>query len=122
MKKQPPILKILKAVRRLLSKKERWTKNHTARTKNGELTNYADRTAYAFCLTGAICRIGSTFYERKETSILLKNHLPRPFKRRNDNPGNLSLMYYNDHPRTQHKDILNLLDSTISSFTKGAQE
>lgn len=129
MKKLPPVLKALRAIRRLLSKKERWTKHISARTKRGDLTVPSSSDAYSFCLSGALTRISqqSNLPERERIAIYysLQIHILRipniPEDLANFGP-NRVIVEYNDLNRTQHKDILNLLDNTISSYEKKGKE
>lgn len=99
----------LKKIRRLLSKRERWTKGELARP------SYRSRTscevgapqAKCFCLEGAIQKVAigdSTL--RTQLRIQVRESLP---------DGECDYIAFNDRKTTTHRQVLALIDRAIEA-------
>lgn len=109
MRKYKTPLAILRAARRLISKKEHWLKG-----------NYHDGYA-CFCAVGAIACVtpdGMFGQAGVKAEEVLARHLPRYANGRKKYDGVIS---YNDHPKTTHRHVLTLFDRAIKSLEKEKQ-
>lgn len=102
-----------KAVRTLIETPDKWTKRVYARDWMGHELLYYDPTAVSYCLIGAhyntsmknrirLCEFGKEF---QKAGLTLGY---RMF----DN-----IAMFNDHPKTQHKDVLAILDKMIENLS-----
>ena len=104
----------IKQVKELLSEKERWTKNHSARNADGEFVEpYKKEIAVCWCLSGAIERVA---FELDTSYISVRN--PFDTTRKQHFPGFIGIIDFNDSPETEHSDVLLLLDLTIGRLER----
>jgi hypothetical protein len=99
---------VLKKVRKLLSKKERWGKGWFAFDKNHVTCDVSDKHAACFCLSGALQKCGATGELFQDCLEILDNAVPAD-KGKN-------CLYYNDSRYTTHAHILRLLERAIRSL------
>ena len=99
------VLGALQEVRNRISKPEHWAKGTMARDKdNDPVCCPRSRRAAQWSICGAInYAIDSVETERHIKKVLVA-HLPSQFK---------AIDLFNDHPRTTHQDVLDLLDRAI---------
>lgn len=110
--KIPPVVRTLRAVRKLLSKPERWTKHANARRADGEPTALHARQATCWCLGGAVGKCGTSGDSAWNAmkALVKAQRLSQPMR----------LSIWNDAPRRTHADVLALLDRTIERELRSA--
>lgn len=104
-------------VREQLSDESRWCKGRLAKTKDGSGTWPMNTDACQWCLAGAVavaCKYESYIYPPPEDSRVyqrfteacqaLEKHAGRDIET------------FNDAAKTEHQDVLNLLDKTIETL------
>jgi hypothetical protein len=105
MRKYKTPLAILKAARRLLTPKHRWTKGVYSDEREGET---------CYCSLGALMAVSSNRYTLGYDVAAYELHkisLKYPKGRR-------GIIAYNDHPQTTHRQVLSLFDRAIKSLEK----
>lgn len=110
-------VELLKKVRSLLEKKERWTKKAYARTVDGSNTHYpCDKDVVCYCLVGAVRRV------ENGTSEDVKNDayeaLGREILGKDSAFPADTIINYNDAKGRKHSQILNLIDRAIKRLQK----
>ena len=61
---------VLRAAREIISRKDRWTQNASARTASMEACTFEDPAARCWCLTGAIRRVAWALYGYDRAALL----------------------------------------------------
>ena len=122
------IIEALEKAKELISKPENWTKNTEARNRNDFPTDYTNPEAYKFCIIGsvqyALYQMDKNHTFQRETLRKIQNKINEKeeeiIKEYNKNTKyNLqNFAIFNDHPKTTHKQILQLLNDTIEAFSK----
>lgn len=108
-------LELLKNTRKLLSSPSKWTKGYFAKNEKGQDVDELSKSATCFCLLGALqheshalikTTYSNEFYKARELieTILVRKGIA-PF-----------IPTFNDNKKTEHSDILTLLDEAISEF------
>lgn len=93
-----PSTKILQAME-IIGSPELWTKNTLARDSDGVSVNYSDKTAVCYCSLGALSKIDAP---------IMSNYYLSKVIGANTNGGLHLLTRYNDLPKTEHKDVINM--------------
>src|SRR5712664_2445257 len=102
------VVKFLKDVKKLLSKKGAWARGYFAYDKNGKKVGPTSKEAISFCLLGAAARIDGQ--AKPEGLNFLRGALPPRFDE--------SIPEYNDHRGRTQKQILALIDRAIRNASK----
>ncbi len=105
-KKLDPVVKGLKAIKRLIGKPERWTKGSFALDRLGQGVSASSARAVCWCLHGAYDRIG---YGIEGLYSALDRAAEIEARSRN-----ASMISYNDDPRRTHAQVMRLLDRAIA--------
>lgn len=113
-KKVDPVLKVLRGMRKLLGKPERWTKGYFAYTAAGKGVNETDPHAVCWCLSGARAKVAlSLALPRYTGADELHSEVERITRGRQ-----VHATTFNDYPRRTHAQVLRLLDRTIARREK----
>ena len=109
------ILDTLVAARELLTPRYAWTQWTSATDKSGRACRVNDPDAVAWCLSGAIERVGGTNSMLGNPTIV-----DRTISQLESTPtvGGRHLPSYNDDGRRTHASVLRLLDTTIDNLRK----
>lgn len=102
-------------IRSLIDSPENWTKGCLARNKNDKCVYTFSKEACKWCLTGAIycvVQFGENFDNNKnkirnDIKFVLSKNISKEYS---------TIIKFNDHSKTTHKDVLNLLDKTIEEL------
>lgn len=110
------IINVITKARRLLSKKEKWTRGDYATDKNGQSVDPKEKKAVCFCAIGAVERYAddaSVQYELDKTA--------RQLYPQDTLGGTYGIVRVNDHggPRARLK-VLRVFDKTIERLQKEA--
>lgn len=93
--KTKPSEKILQAME-IIGSPERWTKGASARDSFGRSIPRTDENAACFCAVGALGKAKADY----SYMYIVLNHIAKPKY--------YSIVYYNDSPKTKHKDVMNM--------------
>lgn len=85
----------LKALRKLLAVKKRWTQDTFARTQGGRPCEPLSKKAASYCLYGGCERVG-IYNPHSLFEFLIEG-----------------IANFNDDPKTTHKDVLRVLDKAV---------
>ena len=96
------VKKNLQKVRELLADPEHWMQGYSARRANGHHTYPEDPQAVSWCLFGALRKVTSPGRCDEELFRLKEAH------------GDVSTIYWNDHPLRKHEEVVALLDWLIA--------
>lgn len=110
-KKISPLVKGLKAVRELLAKPERWTKDAYARDADGARVEATDPRATCWCLSGAITKVTPDHATGVPVWMALSDETERA-------RGGAVVGFWNDRPRRTHAQVLRLIDRAIARAEK----
>ncbi len=101
---QRRVISVLKKARRLISKPERWTKDHDAVDVWGCPCNPLDVNAASYCAIGATSRAAETYGEAIDLAadMALRHGL------------RTSVDVWNDRPHRTHAEVLARFDRTIA--------
>ncbi len=120
-------VELLKKLRKLLEKPERWTKGEYAKDTDGYRVGSCEKEAACFCLLGGIRRVvdgTEEEIEMKAAKALAKIALPKAASELEKNGvfygsdvdyGSL-LPTFNDAKKTKHRDVLKVIDKAIASL------
>lgn len=100
-KKPMTAIQVLKAARKLLSVKARWTQGESARTKDGLLAGVKDADASCWCAAGAIWHCSKTDPQAYRAMALLESACGD------------EIAAYNDRKGRTHEQILAWFDRAI---------
>lgn len=100
----------LRAARKLLTARSRWTKGYYARNLQGEITEPNSRDAVCFCSLGAMRKVSGSQHSLA-LSFLYKA------VEKIDGPC-ATVASYNDNDKTAHADVLKLFDVAIEIAEK----
>ena len=101
---KPSALDDLKAVRSLISEPNHWCKGNSAIDENGDPVSATSDRAVAWCLVGAIERVGNGQLPRVLVMSVLLN-----------TTGYGPCEIFNDADDTTHDDVLRLIDKAITN-------
>lgn len=99
-------LRVLKAARKILAAKKRWTQGTEARTPDGFTTNARDPNAVCFCAMGAMFKAADDLCLPTPRFYALKQASPDG-----------SIVSFNDRDTTTHKDVRAWFDRAIAQAT-----
>lgn len=106
------VREVLRRARKLLSKRENWTREAFARNSKNEECKTDDPEACKFCILGSIQHIARSDYSLyTKASLRLTLAMKKLFPRRSDN----FVTSFNDAKRTKHADVLKVFDEAICS-------
>lgn len=105
---------VLKKMRVLIENPDHWIKYHSAETISGNIIKAQDKSAYRFCLLGALAHIKKleNAYYRDPVSV---NYIAPSIK---EIYGEISVSTFNDWSKITHKDVINVLDIAIKKATE----
>lgn len=106
VKSAQEVVKILTAVKKLVSKPASWTKKTNARNVYGQEVSYEDADATCFCLNGAVNRATFRINCYYDVYVKIRESLQEA-------AGTANLIAYNDDLATTHKDIINMLNKAL---------
>ena len=104
----------LLAARALLTEPERWTKEWSARDREGGCTNAHDLAAVCWCLVGALAVTCPTRTELGAQSPWVQVITALGM------PGTDAVVEFNDRPSTTHADVLAVLDAAVARLPEAA--
>ena len=105
---------VIKA-KHLLRTPDRWTKRAMARDGSGRIVSVNDRSAYCYCVSGAIQAASRFSDDPYQTQMAIENrvaeitkkHFPTEFR---------SILFLNDNVIKTHIDLMLILTETAESF------
>lgn len=114
-------IKILKAARKLLTKKQRWTKDTLARDKYGKPVLSYSSNAHSFCALGAIGRVSGRSNGRSNLDKVWGTYGSAPEEARSFlrkairklTGRSMDIYYWNDAKKRTHKQVLKTFDKAI---------
>ena len=118
---------VLKETRSLIGNKESWIKGHMATNRYNYRVPTTSRQACRFCLMGAVHRTSVDFIQRNDLKMSYRSMsqdvlslLHAELTRKKGGTVRVNLMNFNDHAKTIHDDVLELIDRTMCRIRQGA--
>lgn len=112
-------VRLLQEARELIESPMQWTQRRFARSSNGNGVDPLAPNACTFCLDGALRRVIARHFDQNsyasthdQLTALIEQELPNPMSP----DGNI--VSFNDDPRTQHADVLALIDRAIAEIAQ----
>lgn len=111
MEKPKTVLGVLKAARKLIDHPSKWTKQALARaSKRGRQVVSGSGEARCFCSVGALSVATEDYTLHGRLFVAARRAIDKVAY---ENSGR-SVISFNDHPTTRHRDIMRLFDKAIA--------
>jgi len=112
-------IKMLEEAYKLIEKEENWIQNDASQDAKGRPVLARDKTAKKFCL-GAAIGLASTPRDKEELKISCEIHHDIQKEISDNHEAYMPIVVFNDSPERTHKEVLNVLSTTINKL-KGDQ-